>query len=62
MTLFGTFNYRAADNKNDLIVDPNPGVVMQVGRKLLQVNLLSLIEEQRIKFGQLSCKVYIGYN
>lgn len=45
MTLFGTFNYRAADNKIDLIVDPNPGVVMQVGRKLLQV-----VELQKRKF------------
>lgn len=45
MTLFSTFNYRAADNKNDLIVDPNPGVVMLVGRKLLQV-----VELQKWKF------------
>ncbi|KAH0972724.1 hypothetical protein GBA52_024880 [Prunus armeniaca] len=38
MTLFGTFNHRSVDNKLDLIVEnPSRGVVMRVGRRLLQV-------------------------
>ncbi|PQQ03118.1 uncharacterized protein Pyn_40140 [Prunus yedoensis var. nudiflora] len=37
MTLFGTFNHRSVDNKLDLIVEnPSRGVVMRVGRRLLQ--------------------------
>ncbi|KAL6272256.1 hypothetical protein ACE6H2_022948 [Prunus campanulata] len=39
MTLFGTFNHRSVDNKLDLIVEnPSRGVVMRVGRRLLQVS------------------------
>ncbi|PQQ03634.1 uncharacterized protein Pyn_11277 [Prunus yedoensis var. nudiflora] len=38
MTLFGTFNHRSVDNKLDLIVEnPSRGVVMRVGRRLLQI-------------------------
>ncbi|KAM5550500.1 hypothetical protein ABKV19_027584 [Rosa sericea] len=48
MTLFGTFNYRSADNKGHLIVDSNPGVVMLVGRKLLQVHS-GLLQEKGVK-------------
>ncbi|XP_020425065.1 uncharacterized protein LOC18770329 isoform X2 [Prunus persica] len=39
MTLFGTFNHRSVDNNLDLIVEnPSRGVVLRVGRRLLQVS------------------------
>ncbi|CAL9024729.1 unnamed protein product [Prunus brigantina] len=50
MTLFGTFNHRSVDNKLDLIVEnPSRGVVMRVGRRLLQVVSSELLQAKVTK-------------